>query len=138
MELKHKNCGGVISIDIANMFSLKTHSIILTPEQVKLGVLDLVVRGSRQGSPSFLCAKCDEKFKIEHLEDVVAMCLVCTKSKPVDDLYTSYAIPCICGECKKEVTGKGEGKSPLAECFDVSLSDMKFTSLVDILKKPIN
>lgn len=137
-ELKHKGCGGVISIDIARGFTLRTHSIMITPTEVRLGVLQLDT-SPLGDNPSFICGTCSKTFEIEEgLEQITAMCLVCTKQKPVDELYTSYAFPCICEKCKKEISGEGKTKSKMAEYFDISLSSIKFTPIVEILKKPIS
>lgn len=136
-ELKHKGCGGVISIDVAGMFYFRTHSIIITPSELRLGVLQLEDKRARENA-KLVCVKCEAEFDMEAgLKEVTGMCLVCTKPKSVEDLWVSFAFPCICTGCKKAVSGEGQ-KGKLSEVFDISLSSMKFTSFVEILKKPIS
>jgi hypothetical protein len=138
-ELKHKTCNGIISIDIAGGFTLRTHSIILTPSEVRLGVLELNVN-SQEKEPQLVCVKCEQKFDLEgDLDNVVAMCLVCSKYKSVNELYTSFSFPCICEGCKKEISGESKGKkNKLADIFDVSTSSIKFIPIVEVLRKPIS
>jgi hypothetical protein len=139
-ELKHVKCGGIISIDMADMFTLRTHSIMVTPTELKLGVVELSPSRSRSNHPKFLCTECDKKFamKEEEMENIAAMCLVCVRQKPVTELYVSMRFPCICKECKDAVSGEGGKDAEIAKYFDMSLSDTVFTPFVDILKKPVS
>jgi len=135
-EFKHKSCGGVISVDVASGFTLRTHSILLTPSEIRLGVLQLDIN-SEGGNPAFFCETCHEKFDMESgLEKITSMCLVCSKQKPIEELFTSFPFPCICEGCKKELSGESKAKkSKLIECFNLSTAGIVFTPLSDVLKK---
>ena len=139
-ELRHAKCGGKISIDMIEMFSLRTHSIMVTPTELKLGVVELAATRSRSSHPKFMCNECEKKFamKEDEMDNITAMCLVCVKQKSISQLYVSFRFPCICDECKDAVTS-GEGKNlEVIKCFDMSQTDTQFIPFVDILKKPIS
>lgn len=142
-ELKHKKCGGVISVDIANMYALRTHSIIITPQEVKLGVLELAPLRTTGQMASLICNSCEERFAIdeEGLEEIVAMCLVCSHKKPASELYVSFSFPLVCSSCKDVLSGTGKPsakKEELTKYFSLKGSTIEFKPLVDILKKPIS
>lgn len=138
-ELKHRRCGGIVSVDLAGLFTLRTHSIIISPTEVRLGVLELNV-SERAGKTMLVCGRCDEKFDTEGgLDEVVSLCLVCTRNKPVSELYTAYQFPCVCEDCKNDLTGKGKNKdNKLAQVLNLSMSSVRFTPLVEVLRKPIS
>lgn len=139
-ELKHRKCKGVVSIDIAEGFSLRTHSLAISPSEVRLGVLELTVKTGKH-SPKYVCSSCNHRFSFDDdLEGMVAMCLMCSKDKPVSEIYTSFPFPCICEDCKSTITGKpARGQtSELGKYFNLSLSSIEFTPFVNLLKKPLD
>jgi hypothetical protein len=142
-QLKHKGCNGVMAVDIADQFVLRTHSIRVTPVDVQLGVLELNIKPGRRNKPKLVCNKCERKYDMDgDLDGVVTMCLVCTKSKPVQDVFVAYQFPCICSSCIKDLTEENDGKKSkdregLAQYLNVSMSDIKFVSYIEVLKKPI-
>lgn len=139
MELKHHKCGGIVVVDVAGGFTLRTHSIMVTPTEVRLGVLELTAK-PRGGETSYVCTKCEEQFdpNKDGLDNVTAMCLCCSKQKPVTELFMSFHFPAICSTCKDEITeGKGKKKSPMYDYIDLSKSSIQFVPVINVLKKPL-
>lgn len=143
-ELRHKKCGGIITINIERAFTLKTHSMAISPVGISVGVLELAIGNDKSPiKPEFSCNICQRKFEIlKGNSEIESKCLVCVKIKPLEDLWVSYHFPCICSSCKDALMG--DDKNPSNESvrkilpyFSLKSSGIEFVKLSDILSKKI-
>lgn len=137
--LKHKKCGGELFIDLSNMFTFKTPSAAISPDGIKVGVVEFQTKA--RGSLRLSCSKCDSELNPAESEEILVMCALCKSYHPVDEVYTSYQINALCGNCRDMISGKKEPSPSMQDVvrlLHLDWKNFKMDSFENILKsKPI-
>lgn len=135
-------CGGDLSLEITDMFSIKTPCVSVTPDGIFVGVVELGLENHRKPAFNFCCNKCGDYIEREKFDiEIVATCMVCRKNKSLGELSTCYQISSICEECIKFLSVDNTDTipdhiKPIASWMRLT-PDIKLKNFLDIFKAPI-
>ena len=100
-QLRHKNCGGQLLLDVSGAVALLTPSFNFRVDSTGIGTVELSRRAkSVPVGQLFLCGKCAQTPKQVEME---GQCIVCRKYLPVSKLNITTAVPLICGDCLEQL-----------------------------------
>lgn len=100
-QLRHKNCGGQLLLDVTGAVALLTPSFNFRTDSTGIGTVEL----SKREKPVpigqlFTCSKCSQPPKQLEIE---GQCIVCRKYQQVPKLNITSAIPLICTDCLEQL-----------------------------------
>lgn len=142
--LKHMgNCGGNLHLDITGLFNIKTPSVSFTSSGISVGVVELQLAKGKSSNYELTCEKCGECIGKQDFDQIAGVtCMVCRKTKILDDVKCCIQITAICTECIAYLSD--ENTEPLPEYIrPLSMvvritKDMKLKPYSDILKQAIS
>lgn len=136
--LRHKDCGGNLVLNIAGMFTFKTPSLAISPDGIKVGVIEFQAKS--RGNATLCCDKCDGEISTKDSKEILVRCSVCGLYRPVEEVSSSYQINCLCNSCGDMLSGKTQATETvkrIAHYLYVKPGDIKLEPFANILSKKI-
>lgn len=134
---QHAKCGGSLSLNLANLFTLRSPSIVIAATGLTPGVMELQERA--KGVAVFTCSKCEKDVGVGS-DEVAILCNVCRHPYPASQMHYADQLPGVCSECLDMLSGK---KAPSGEAMKIadyillSRDGIVFIKFSDVLRKPV-
>lgn len=133
------SCRGAVVIDLSPCMKMVAPAFTLNTNGVGGTLADLRFESGKSFSPIWTCAGCGET-PLNVDTDLEANCMVCGAIYPVDKLFVSDQIACICESCKSGLVSKeAPAKAPqiLLTYRSVFNAKVPFIRMSEALRKPI-
>lgn len=144
--LHSKRCSGHLSVDVSDMFCIRSPSLAFSPAGLTIGVLEITGKNFKMEQVKFICSRCEQQLSIEEVvEKSICQCVLCKEIKPAAEMFSANETMLVCENCVNIITGKSkeEASPQLQKVIQYIFmptrksAERTFTRIVDILKKPV-